>query len=429
MAAVNNGTVTAKSAGTATITATAGGKSASCAVNVQSAVINVTWVSLSNSSLSLTVGDSTTLTATVTPSNATNRTVSWSSSNSSVASVNNGTVTAKGPGNATITATAGGKSASCTVNVQPAVINVTGIILSQSSMSLNIGESATLTATVTPSNATNKTVTWSSSNTSVATVNNGTVTAKSDGTATITATAGGKSVNCPVTVTAPTFTLTYNYNDGTGKTSTKEIARGSSYGTLPTPTRDYYSLVGWFTSANGGTQVASSTVMGSSSVTIYAHWELKPFSGQWSEWSSTYVSDDQYTMVESRETYQYPIYRFTAYGTSFTEIKTIVYMTCKKNQCPDIVLTKIKGILMGSDPFNTGVTNSESDPVKFVTKNVNGLNSLDNNIQLISDTVIVFTPYSSGNYGDIITVNGQQWLLDTSTVTKSNQYRYQKRIK
>ena len=79
-------------------------------------------------------------------------------------------------------------------------IAVSGVSVSQSTLTLEVGGSTNLTATVSPSNATNKSVTWSSSNQAVATVNNGTVTAVSPGTATITAMAGGKSGTCSVTV-------------------------------------------------------------------------------------------------------------------------------------------------------------------------------------------------------------------------------------
>ena len=138
--------------------------------------IAVSGVSLSPGSLELEVGQTATITATVNPSNATNKTVSWSSSNPSVATVSGGKVTAVATGSATITATAGGKSATCSVTVKNKVVNVTGITLSQNEVSLKIGETATLTATVSPSDATDKTVTWSSSDAKVATVNGGKVT-------------------------------------------------------------------------------------------------------------------------------------------------------------------------------------------------------------------------------------------------------------
>lgn len=91
-------------------------------------------------------------------------------------------------------------------------VPVTGVSLDKSSLSLAKGLTDTLTATVSPSDATNKDVLWSSSNTSVATVSNGIVTAKSVGTATITVTTveGGKTASCMVTVNPPelvSFTL------------------------------------------------------------------------------------------------------------------------------------------------------------------------------------------------------------------------------
>jgi len=83
------------------------------------------------------------------------------------------------------------------------VVSVTGITLTPTAMSLNVGGSQTITANIIPSNATNKTVTWSSSNTAVASVANGVVTANALGTAVITATTqdGGKTATCNVTVT------------------------------------------------------------------------------------------------------------------------------------------------------------------------------------------------------------------------------------
>ena len=87
-------------------------------------------------------------------------------------------------------------------------VPVTGITLNTTTASLEVGKTTTLTATVEPSDATNKSVTWTSSDTSVATVApDGTVTAVKAGTATITATAEGdnsKFATCTVTVTGGT---------------------------------------------------------------------------------------------------------------------------------------------------------------------------------------------------------------------------------
>ena len=202
-----NGTVTAKRAGTAVITATStNGKTAGCTVTVSKKEIPITEISLDKSSATLTEGETTTLTATVLPENTTDsKSVSWSSSNSEVATVDaNGTVTAKRAGTAVITATStNGKTAGCTVTVSKKEIPITEISLDKSSATLTEGETTTLVATVLPENTTyGKSVKWSSSNVAVATVDlMGKVTAKSAGTAIITATSeNGKTASCTVTV-------------------------------------------------------------------------------------------------------------------------------------------------------------------------------------------------------------------------------------
>ena len=151
--------------------------------------VPVTGVKLNNTTLSLVAGGNTaTLVATVAPDNATDKTVTWSSSDPNVATVENGVVTPIAAGEATITVTTvdGNKTATCTVTVTPAPVDATDIAI-KSETTLAIGRAETLTATLTPSNATSK-VAWLSSNTEVATVDDtGKVTAVAVGEATITA--------------------------------------------------------------------------------------------------------------------------------------------------------------------------------------------------------------------------------------------------
>ncbi|WP_288735907.1 Ig-like domain-containing protein [uncultured Parabacteroides sp.] len=175
--------------------------------------VSATGVSISPDSKTLNKGETVQLTATVLPTDATDKTVIWSSSNNDIASVNdNGEVTAVGPGTATITATANdgsGKAASCRITVNepytpPAIVHVTGISLDRETATIQKGSILQLSATVTPSNADDKTVRWESSNTDVATVDdNGKVTAIAPGTATITVTTTDqrKTATCSVTVT------------------------------------------------------------------------------------------------------------------------------------------------------------------------------------------------------------------------------------
>ena len=205
-----NGRVTALKEGKATITAKAGEKSATCAVSVSRKVIEVTSVTLNKAELTLTEGDSETLSATVKPDDATDKTVMWSSSDASVASVNaNGKVTALKEGKATITAKAGEKSATCAVNVSRKVIDVTSVTMNKAELTLTEGDSETLTATVKPDDATDKTVTWTSSDANVASVDAyGKVTAVKEGHATITAKAGEISASCSVTVNKKVIPVT-----------------------------------------------------------------------------------------------------------------------------------------------------------------------------------------------------------------------------
>ena len=205
VANVNSGAVSAVKEGTATITASAGGKSATCSVKVSSKIVAVTSITLDKTSLSMQVGETETITAIVSPDNATDKTVEWGSSDVAVATVADGIITAKKSGEATITAKSGSCIAECKVTI---TVSAESVTLDKTSLSLAIGESATLTATVKPDDATDKTVAWSSSDESVAKVDNGKVTAVKSGKATVTAKCGVKTAECAVTVTVPVSSIT-----------------------------------------------------------------------------------------------------------------------------------------------------------------------------------------------------------------------------
>ena len=213
-ATVSNGIVTGVAAGSTTITVTTqdGNKTAQCIIHVSTDIVPVTGVTLSQTTATLTVGETLSLVPTVAPDNATNTNVSWNSSNTAAATVSNGIVTGVAAGSTTITVTTqdGNKTAQCVVNVAggSGTVAVTGVTLSQTTATLTTAAMMTLTATVAPENADNKTVSWSSSNTGVATVDNGVVTAVGVGTAIITVTTqdGSKTATCSVTVTGVAVT-------------------------------------------------------------------------------------------------------------------------------------------------------------------------------------------------------------------------------
>ena len=208
------GTVQGLKPGTATVTATAEGKSGTCAVTVKAKAVNVTEVTLDRAELTLTEGETETLTATVRPDNADNRKVAWSSDKTEVATVGgDGRVTAVKAGEAVITVTTedGGKTASCKVTVKAKAVNVTEVTLDRTELTLTEGEAETLTATVRPDNADNRKVTWSSDKTEIATVDGaGRVTAVKAGEAVVTVTTedGGKTASCRVTVKAKAVPVT-----------------------------------------------------------------------------------------------------------------------------------------------------------------------------------------------------------------------------
>ena len=174
-----------------------------------------------NGSNTVAVGGTTQLE--VTYSSGSNvKNVTFSSDSTSVATVSNtGLVTGVSEGSARITAYAdsdaqGGKvSAYIDITVSP--VSVTGVTLNSTTASVKVGQTTTLIATVSPSNATNKSVTWSSGSNAIATVSeNGVVTGVAAGTTDITVRTvdGNKTAKCTVTVTAAgggeeEFSITY----------------------------------------------------------------------------------------------------------------------------------------------------------------------------------------------------------------------------
>ena len=196
----NSGLVTAVAEGSSTITASAGGKSGTCLITVSKKIIDVTSIELNKTTLSMVEGDSETLSATIRPADATDQTVTWSSSETGIATVEEGKVSAVSEGTATITAKAGGKTASCSVVVSKKVIAVESISLDKTSLTMTEGDQVTLTASVSPDNATDKAVSWFSSDEGVVSVKDGVVTAVKEGSSVVTAKAGDKMAECNVTV-------------------------------------------------------------------------------------------------------------------------------------------------------------------------------------------------------------------------------------
>ena len=261
----NDGRVTAKDNGKATITVKTKdqGKSATCTITVEQWV---SGMSLNKTSLTLNEGDEDTLILTITPSNAANKAVKWTSSDVSVATVDeSGKITAVSKGTAIIKAEAidgSGKNVTCSVAVRRLVSEIT---LDKKSIILYRGVSnvkEVIKATVSPADADNTNVTWSSSNTSVATVNwSGEVTGKTPGTTVITVLAqDGSNVTatCEVEVRQYVTNITLDDLDlliGENVTASYRISPTNSYSSDLTWSSDNMSVV---EVTNDGTVTAKS---------------------------------------------------------------------------------------------------------------------------------------------------------------------------
>ena len=144
-------------------------------------------ITLSETSGTLNIGDSRTIIATTGPTKVNNDEIVWQSNNTKVATVENGKITAISSGSAIITAKYKKDEnirAEYKLNV---IANITKITLSETSGTLNVGESKAITAKTEPNSVDQNEIKWQSSDTKVATVDNGKIKAVASGNATIIA--------------------------------------------------------------------------------------------------------------------------------------------------------------------------------------------------------------------------------------------------
>ncbi|WP_051195484.1 Ig-like domain-containing protein [Lachnospira multipara] len=157
-----------------------------------------------------------------------------------------------------------------------AVFEKIKVSLDKTSLTITQGDTATLTATVTPSQTSDKSVTWVSSNEAVATVDqNGVVTAVAEGSASITCTptAGtDETSSCTVTVEPFRYTLTYDANGGESNITSEEFAAGDNVDLTATATKEGAIFRGWATTATA-TEALDSFIMPTSSTILYAVYE------------------------------------------------------------------------------------------------------------------------------------------------------------
>lgn len=209
---VNDGVITGISAGSAKVTVTTedGNKSASC--NVVVSDVAVSGISISQSEIYMIEGNTQSLTAAVVPANATDKRITWSSDDKNIATVNDGIVKATGQGTTKIRAVSadGGYEAVCVVNVSAKIEAITGIEISKSELTMDVGDTYLLTYKVRPEDANNLTEeVWESEDTDVVTVDGGKVKAVGPGTTYVSVKVNGKfTAKCKISVNTPVINVT-----------------------------------------------------------------------------------------------------------------------------------------------------------------------------------------------------------------------------
>lgn len=167
--------------------------------------VPVESVTLSETSLIVQAGVPMRITATVLPEDATHPELTWFTSDETIATVEDGVITGIKDGTVFVYAVADGVSSNqCEITVEGEipVVPVEGVLLSETTISLNTSGTHTLVATVLPENATDKSLTWESSAPAIVSVEDGVITGIVPGNSTITVTTvdGGFTAECSVTV-------------------------------------------------------------------------------------------------------------------------------------------------------------------------------------------------------------------------------------
>lgn len=220
VATVSNGTIKGIGSGEATITATLNGLKTTWKIKVEGNATPVEKLTTKNQSVTLTEGESTQLAIEVSPSSATDKSITWTVADKDIAKVDsNGKVTAIKAGFTTVEAkTSNNKTLTYNIYVEAKEINITNIMFTSTTNSLNVGDTFKVEVYSKPSNATEK-VSYKSSNTKVVTIDsNGNLKAVGEGTATVTAYSKNKSESFKITISKKS-----NTNNTSTETPKEEV--------------------------------------------------------------------------------------------------------------------------------------------------------------------------------------------------------------
>lgn len=413
-----DGVVTALKAGKATITATTSNNiSASVYVTVKDADVAATDVKLNTKTLTLTEGESSSLTATIAPENTTNKKLTWESSDSSIATVTNGTVKALKAGKATITVkTANGKSASCTITVKSKNVPVSSVYLNKTSASMKKGETLTLTANISPSNATNKTITWSSSDSSVVSVVNGKITALKAGKATITAkTSNNLTTTCFVSVTQDIEPEAVSLNN-----TAPTLVEGQTFTLKATVTPDnaVNKNITWSSSDSSIVSVSNGEIKalkaGTAAITA------KTFNGKIAVCNVTVKANILPESVKSSKTSieieEGKVGYVTAVVYPTTAANKVLTWTSSNPSVATVEHGVVQAIKPGTATLTVSTVNGKTATCKVTVKNTSVNISIPTTFTTYVGSTVDFTPTTTIVPNDKVTVNSITWTSSKPAV-------------
>lgn len=202
------------------------------------------------------------------------------------------------------------------------------------------------------------------------------------------------------------YTLTFNANEGTVDTESKTVVYGSEYGDLPTPTRDGYTFLGWFTQAEGGTQATSTTTMSNSNVEVFAQWKVKLMYGY-----KTYKTKDENNPLNKEPDY----YHYA----------TVDYDKEGGENGVDIIISN-----NSSENYYGAIENNElifdlSDVLTYDNSDLKTANGKLQYYSLYYESASVNDSSYSGNHGyDLFGSEDGKTFEKISTLYTGNQYVY-----
>lgn len=199
--------------------------------------------------------------------------------------------------------------------------------------------------------------------------------------------------------TANNYTLTFNANGGSVSTASKVVANGAQYGTLPTPTRTGYTFAGWYTAASGGTKVSTTTVMGASNVTVYAHWTANTNTKVTVRHNTMNYDGHTYTLTEtvsttgtSDTTITLSNYKKTYSGLTYANGKvggttvTTTTVSADGSRVIDLYYSRQEAILVTGSSFKSAMTTVGPNATSIVFQKEPITSNKVSTAKLISDT-------------------------------------------